>query len=81
MFNLIHWSMLAVVRTIGKDLYQVEALVVTDNGYQWLPVGVEKNYKLALELRDYVKYHATRRWIARRNKYFETAKRTAQDND
>lgn len=73
--------MLAIVRTIGKDLYQVEAFVVTENGYEWLPVGVEKYYFLALELRDYVKYHATRSWIARRNKYFESAKRTAQDND
>ena len=81
MFNLIHMSMLAIVRTIGKDLYQVEALVLTNNGPEWLPVGVEKYENLALELRDYVRYHATRQWIARRNKYFDSAKRPAQDND
>ena len=81
MFNLIHMSMLAVVRTIGKDLYLVEALVVTDNSYKWVPVGEEKNLNLALELREFVKYHATRRWIARRNKDFEAAKRTSIDND
>lgn len=73
--------MLAIVRTIGKDLYQVEAFVMTSNGPQWLPVGETKHKDLALELREYVRYHATRRWIARRNKYFESAKRTAQDND
>ena len=73
--------MLAIVRTIGKDLYQVEAFVMTSNGPQWLPVGETKHEDLALELREYVKYHATKRWIARRNKDFEAAKRTAQDND
>ena len=73
--------MLAIVRTIGKDLYQVEAFVMTNNGPQWLPVGETKHEDLALELREYVRYHATRRWIARRIKYFESAKRTAQDND
>ena len=73
--------MLAIVRTIGKDLYQVEAFVTTSNGPEWLPVGETKHEDLALEMRDYVKYHATRRWIARRNKYFEAAKRIAQDND
>ena len=74
-------SMLAIERTIGKDLYQVEAFVMTSNGPEWMPVGVEKYENLALELREYVRYHATRSWIARRNKYFESAKRTAQDND
>ena len=74
-------SMLAIVRTIGKDLYQVEAFVMTSNGPQWLPVGETKHENLALELREYVKYHATRNWIARRNKDFKAAKRTAQDND
>ena len=74
-------SMLAIVRTIGKDLYQVEAFVMTSNGPQWLPVGETKHEDLALELREYVRYHATRRWIARRNKDFKAAKRTAQDND
>ena len=73
--------MLATVRTIGKDLYQVEAFVMTSNGPQWLPVGETKHENLALELRDYVMFHATRRWIARKIKTFEAAKRTAQDND
>lgn len=74
-------SMLAIVRTIGKNLYQVEAFVMTSNGPQWLPVGVEKYENLALELREYVRFHATRSWIARRNKYFEAAQRAAQVND
>ena len=73
--------MLAIVRTIGKDIYRVEAFVMTSNGPQWLTVGETKHENLALELREYVRYHATRRWIARRNKNFEAAKRTAQDND
>lgn len=73
--------MLAIVRTIGKDLYQVEAFVMTSNGPQWLPVGETKHEELALELCEYVRYHATRRWIARKYKNFEAAKRTAQDND
>ena len=68
--------MLAIVRTIGKDLYQVEAFVMTNNGPQWLPIAETKHKDLALELKEYVKYHASRRWIARKNKYFEAAKRT-----
>ena len=81
MFNLIHMSMLAIVRTIGKNLYRVEAFVMTSNGPQWLPVGETKHENLALELREYVRYHATRRWIARKIKTFEAAQRAAQDND
>ena len=81
MFNLIHMSMLAIVRTIGKNLYRVEAFVMTSNGPQWLPVGETKHENLALELRDYVRFHATRRWIARKIKTFEAAQRAAQDND
>ena len=73
--------MLAIVRTIGKDLYRVEAFVMTSNGPQWLPVGETKHENLALELREYVRYHATRRWIARKIKTFEAAQRAAQDND
>lgn len=73
--------MLAIVRTVGKDLYRVEAFVMTSNGPQWLPVGETKHENLALELREYVRYHATRRWIARKIKTFEAAQRTAQDND
>ena len=73
--------MLAVVRTIGKDLYRVEAFVMTSNGPQWLTVGETKHENLALELREYVRYHATRRWIARRIKDFEAAKRISHDND
>ena len=73
--------MLAIVRTIVKDLYQVEAFVMTSNGPQWLPVGETKHKDLALELREYVRYHATRRWVIRKNKYYEAAKRAAQDND
>ena len=73
--------MLARVSTIGKDLYQVQAFVMTSNGPQWLPVGETKHENLALELREYVRYHATRRWIARKIKTFEAAKRTTQDND
>ena len=73
--------MLAIVRTIGKDLYQVEAFVMTSNGYQWLTVDETKHENLALELREYIRYHATRDWIIRKNKYFEAAKRTTQDND
>ena len=74
-------SMLAIVRTIGKDIYRVEAFVMTSNGPQWLPVGETKHENLALELREYVRYHATRRWIARKVKTFEAAQRAAQDND
>ena len=81
MLNVIQMTMLSRVRTIGKDLYRVEAFVMTSNGPQWLPVGETKHENLALELREYVRYHATRRWIARKNQYFEAAKRTAQDND
>ena len=81
MFNLIHMSMLAIVRTIGKDLYQVEAFVMTSNGPEWLPVGETKHEDLALELRDYVRYLATRRWIARKKKNFEAAQLAAHDNE
>ena len=73
-------TMLSRVRTIGNDLYQVEAFVMTSNGPQWLPVGETKYENLALELREYVKYYATKRWVARRIKDFEAAKRTSHDN-
>ena len=73
--------MLARVRTIGKDLYQVQAFVKTPIGPQWKTLGETKYENLALDLEEYVRYYATRNWVTRRIKNFEAAKRTAQDND
>ena len=74
-------TMLAKVRIIGLDLYQVEAFVMTDNGPKWMPLGRTKNEDLAMELWEYVKYYASKRWVARKIKNFEAAQRAAHDND
>ena len=72
--------MLARVRAIGKDLYRVEAFLTTDLGPQWVTVDETWHEDLALELREYVRYSASTRWVARKVRIFEAARRAAQEH-
>lgn len=72
--------MLARVTTLGRDLYQVEAFVSTELGPQWVIVGETRHLSEALELRENIRYYATTRWLARKRKYFEAARRAAHEH-
>jgi hypothetical protein len=72
--------MLARVTAHGKDLYQVEAFVTTELGPQWVTIGETRHESEALELKEYIKYYATTRWLAHKKKYYEAAKRAAHEH-
>lgn len=73
-------TMLARVTTLGKDIYQVEAFVTTELGPQWVIVAETRHLSEALELREYIRYYATTRWVARKRRYFEAARRAANEH-
>ena len=70
--------MLARVKKEG-NIYKVEAFVTTELGPQWVTVDETRHEDLALELREYIRYYATTRWLARKKKYFKAAKRAAHE--
>lgn len=64
--------MLARVRKEGW-IYKVEAFITTELGPRWMTIEETKYESLALELREYIRYHATTQWVARYARYYKAA--------
>lgn len=54
--------MLARIKKEGW-VYIVEAYISTPDGPKWVPISETKSESLALELREYVRYHATTQYV------------------
>ena len=78
MFNLIHMSMLARVRKEGW-FYKVEAFVTTELGPQWVTIEETKYESLAMELREYIKYHATTQWVTRYARNYKATRKHTEN--
>lgn len=66
--------MLARVRKEGW-IYKVEAFMTTELGTKWMTIEETKYESLALELREYVRYHATTQWVARYAGYYKATRK------
>ena len=78
MFNLIHMSMLARVRKEGW-FYKVEAFVTTELGPQWVTIEETKYESLAMELREYIRYHATTQWVTRYARNYKATRKHTEN--
>ena len=77
MLNVNQKLMLARVRKEGW-IYKVETFVTTKLGPQWVTIEETKYESLAMELREYVRYHATTQWVSR---YAENYKATRKHTE
>lgn len=70
--------MLARVRKEGR-IYKVEAFMTTELGPRWMTIEETKYESLALELREYVRYHATTQWVARYAGFYKATRKHAEN--
>ena len=54
--------MLARIKKEGL-VYLVEAYLLAPKGREWMPISETKYETLALELREYVRYHASTQFV------------------
>ena len=70
--------MLARVRKDGW-FYKVEAFVTTELGPQWVTIEETKYESLAMELREYIRYHAPTQWVTRYARNYKATRKHTEN--